>query len=217
VYLSDGGHFENLGIYELVRRRVRFIICSDADADPAFSFGDLGNAIDHCRRDFGVEIEIGAQHSIKAAKLEGFRDAHYAVGTICYPGDKTPGLLLYIKSSLTSDEPSDVLGMKAQDKDFPHDSTVTNQFFDESKFESYRALGQHMMDFLTKESKVAEMVKETQEAEKKNQPAPHAPRDYVVKLYEWARDESKKKEQAKPDLLHLGLGLAATVIDRLRS
>jgi hypothetical protein len=147
VYLSDGGHFENLGIYELVRRRVRLIICSDADADPTFSFGDLGNAIDHCRRDFGVEVKIGAQRTIAAAQREGFRDAHYAVGEIIYPGHSQTGLLLYIKSSLTSDEPSDVLGMKAKDKDFPHDTTL-NQFFNESMFESYRALGEHMSQWL---------------------------------------------------------------------
>jgi hypothetical protein len=151
VYLSDGGHFENLGIYELVRRRVRLIICSDADADPNFSFGDLGNAIDHCRRDLGVEIRIGAQRSIAATEQEGFRNAHYAVGEIIYPGQSQKGLLLYIKSSLTSDEPSDVLGMKAQDRNFPHDTTL-NQFFNESMFESYRALGEHMMDWLIDKS-----------------------------------------------------------------
>jgi hypothetical protein len=157
VYLSDGGHFENLGLYELVRRRVRFIICSDADADPEFSFGDLGNAIDRCRRDFGVEIKIGAQHSIAASKLEGFRDAHYAIGEIFYPGEAVAtGTLLYIKSSLTSDEPSDVLGMKAQDPNFPHDTTL-NQFFSETLFESYRALGQHMMQFILEKSEVGKV------------------------------------------------------------
>ena len=58
VYLSDGGHFENLGIYELVRRRCRFIIACDAGQDGAVTFGDLGNAIEKCRSDFGVDIEI---------------------------------------------------------------------------------------------------------------------------------------------------------------
>jgi Patatin-like phospholipase. len=58
VYVSDGGHFESLGIYELVRRRCQFIIASDADADESMAFGDLGNAIRKCRSDFGVEITI---------------------------------------------------------------------------------------------------------------------------------------------------------------
>jgi hypothetical protein len=147
VYLSDGGHFENLGLYELVRRKVRFIICSDADGDPTFAFQDLGNAIDKCRRDFGVEIHLRAQRDIAAEGGKGFRSGHYAIGEIVYPGQTANGYLLYIKSSLTSDEPSDVLGMKAQDAAFPHDSTA-NQFFNESMFESYRALGQHMLDVI---------------------------------------------------------------------
>ncbi len=145
VYLSDGGHFENLGLYELIRRRVRFIICSDGDADPGFAFGDLGNAIDHCRRDFGVEITISAHHAIAPASDSAFRSAHYALGEIRYPGQTHTGTLLYLKSSLTSDEPADILGMKAQDKAFPHDSTA-NQNFTESMFEAYRALGQHMIE-----------------------------------------------------------------------
>ena len=58
VYLSDGGHFENLGLYELVRRHCRYILVSDATADRHANFLDLGNAIRKCRSDFGVDIEI---------------------------------------------------------------------------------------------------------------------------------------------------------------
>ncbi|HWN40072.1 MAG TPA: hypothetical protein VNP02_16335, partial [Gammaproteobacteria bacterium] len=57
VYLSDGGHFENLGIYELVRRRCRYIIACDAGADERYGFEDLANAIRKCRTDLGVEID----------------------------------------------------------------------------------------------------------------------------------------------------------------
>jgi hypothetical protein len=215
VYLSDGGHFENLGLYELVRRRVRFIICSDADADPSFQFGDLGNAIDHCRRDFGVEITIGAQHSICAAQQEGFRDAHYAIGEICYPGQKEPGILLYIKSSLTNDEPSDVLGMKAQDPKFPHDATL-DQFFNESMFESYRALGQHMMDYLIQASNAEKT------AEQKPWGKPSG--DRVRALFDWARKEiqDQRKPQAAPKkdpdggLMSTCAEFAASVLSQLQ-
>ena len=150
VYLSDGGHFENLGVYELVRRRVRFILCSDADADPDFEFQDLGNAVSACRRDFGVEIKLGAQSSITLSK-EPFREAHFAVGEIIYPGQPQRGFLLYVKSSLTSDEPADVLAMRSEHPDFPHDTTL-NQFFDEQIFESYRALGEHIVTSLIDKS-----------------------------------------------------------------
>jgi Lysophospholipase catalytic domain len=146
VYLSDGGHFENLGLYELVRRKVRFIICSDADSDADFTFGDLGNAVERCRADFGVEIRIKAQLDMKLQKEPPFRIAHYAIGTIDYPGQPS-GILLYLKSSLTNDEPSDVLGKRASDSAFPHDTTA-DQFFEETMFEAYRALGDHMVDVM---------------------------------------------------------------------
>jgi hypothetical protein len=57
VYLSDGGHFDNLAIDELVRRWCKYITACDADADSGMTFGDLGNAIPKCRSDFGVEIK----------------------------------------------------------------------------------------------------------------------------------------------------------------
>jgi hypothetical protein len=160
VYLSDGGHFENLGLYELVRRRIRLIIVSDADADGTYSFSDLGNAIERCRRDFGVHIDLpAAQHMAPVLKdnlseqdQRLYRHHHYCLGTIQYPQapweakeDIALGYILYIKSSLTGDEPPDVLAMRSDYPDFPHDSTG-NQFFNEGLFESYRALGQHMTD-----------------------------------------------------------------------
>ena len=151
VYLSDGGHFENLGIYELVRRNSRFILACDADCDPNSSFENLGNAIEKCRRDFGVEISIRVReikHSQKTKKSK----SHFALGTIQYRGQDEPAWLLYIKPSLTGDEPEDVRAYAATNAAFPHDTTA-NQFFDESQFESYRALGEHIfqaiIDLLT--------------------------------------------------------------------
>src|SRR5262249_2170615 len=60
VYLTDGGHFENLGIFEMVLRRCHIIVVSDAGADPDYRFGDLGNAIRKVRIDLGVPIEFTA-------------------------------------------------------------------------------------------------------------------------------------------------------------
>ena len=61
VYLSDGGHFDNLGVYELVRRHCRYIVACDAGADPAYQFEDLGGMIRKCREDLGVPIEIDVE------------------------------------------------------------------------------------------------------------------------------------------------------------
>ena len=144
VYLSDGGHFDNLGLYELVRRGCRYIIASDAGMDPKFQFEDLGNAIRKCQIDLGVRIEIG---------VEGIRpDAagkslfHCAVGLIHYessPMGGETGYLLYIKPSLNGNEPTDVAQYQAAHPEFPHQPT-SDQWFDESQFESYRRLGRHI-------------------------------------------------------------------------
>lgn len=145
VYLSDGGHFENLGIYELVRRRCRFIIASDAGQDGAITFEDLGNAIEKCRADFGINIEINLDR-LRPSPGSKMSAAHCAIGTIRYdqqnPNDQA-GTLLYIKATLTGDEPADVLRYASAHAAFPHEST-SDQFFDESQFESYRALGYHV-------------------------------------------------------------------------
>jgi hypothetical protein len=145
VYVSDGGHFENLGIYELVRRRCRFIIACDAGEDHGLKFGDLGNAIEKCRSDFGVDIEIDIER-LRIQKDTSKSDWHCAIGTIHYErvdSSLTSGTLVYLKSSLTGDEPTDVQRYAAQYPAFPHQTTA-DQWFSESQFESYRALGQHI-------------------------------------------------------------------------
>lgn len=147
VYLSDGGHFENLGLYELVKRRCRFILASDAGADKSLAFDDLGSAIRKCRSDMGIEIKLKTDR-IFASGTPPFSKWHCAIADICYSGsdpDAKDGTLVYIKSSLTSDEPADVLNYKSQKDDFPHQSTA-DQWFTESQFESYRALGQHIVE-----------------------------------------------------------------------
>lgn len=142
VYLSDGGHFENLGIYELVRRRCRLIVVIDASADGQLDFEDLGNAIRKCATDLHVEIDIDARQIVPQLPDE-FSKAHCVVGDILY--DRTDpqgknGTLLYIKPSLIATEFAEVLNYRKANRDFPHQSTA-DQWFDETQFESYRSLG----------------------------------------------------------------------------
>ena len=143
VYLSDGGHFENLGIYELVRRRCRFIVACDAEDDGQFQFDALGNAIEKCRTDFGVNIKIDVDQ-IRRSREKPEEGRHCAVGSIDYGPGLANGTLLYIKSSLTGDEPTDVKRYRDQNPAFPHQTTL-DQAFDETQFESYRALGEHIV------------------------------------------------------------------------
>jgi hypothetical protein len=144
VYLSDGGHYENLGLWEMVSRRCRDIIVSDAGCDPAYTFDDLGNAVRRIRLDLGIPILFSPIEMTKAG--QGASNPHAALGKILYSvvdgPDAPDGTILYIKATLSGDEPVDVRNFASSDPAFPHDSTA-DQFFDEARFESYRTLGYH--------------------------------------------------------------------------
>jgi Patatin-like phospholipase len=150
VFLSDGGHFDNLGLFEMVLRRCKYIVVCDATADGSYGFGDLGNAVRKIRIDLGIPIELTTKH-IRAQAGES-AGRYCAAGTILYPevdGYANPidyqsrcGRLLYIKPAVYDDCPPDVRNYRSEHNDFPHQSTV-DQFFNESQFESYRALGRH--------------------------------------------------------------------------
>ncbi len=145
LHLSDGNHFENFGLYELVRRHCRYILVSDCGADPEVAFDDLANVLRRVREDFGVEIEIDIAPLRPDAHHRSRQ--HAVVGTIHYNGiaglDK--GTLLYIKPALTGDEPPDVLQYGTRNALFPHESTG-DQFYDEAQWESYRRLGEHAVE-----------------------------------------------------------------------
>ena len=143
VYLSDGGHFENLALYEMVLRRCHRIVVSDAGADPKYIYDDLGNAVRKIRIDLGIPIDITHMGIIPPEEKKPGK--YCAVGRIRYKAvdgeDAEDGLLLYIKPVVYSDEgPRDVLNYKKNSEDFPHESTA-DQWFSESQFESYRRLG----------------------------------------------------------------------------
>jgi len=144
VYLSDGGHYENLGLLEMVSRRCRFIVVSDAGCDPDYTFDDLGNAVRRIRLDLGIPILFPPIEMTKAG--QGTANPHAAIGKVLYSvvdgPDAPDGTILYIKATLSGDEPVDVRNFASSDPEFPHDSTA-NQFFDEARFESYRILGYH--------------------------------------------------------------------------
>jgi hypothetical protein len=150
INLSDGGHFDNLGVYEMVLRRCRHILLSDAGRDPISALGDLGNAIRKIRIDFGISIEFTDKIRIlpKSATEVGL---YCAVAEIRYQdvdGSDVPnGTLIYLKPALTGKGkpvPYDVFSYAKAREDFPHEST-TDQWFDEAQFESYRALGSHLL------------------------------------------------------------------------
>ncbi|HEX6741413.1 MAG TPA: patatin-like phospholipase family protein [Sphingomicrobium sp.] len=154
LYISDGGHIENLGIYQLLERRCGVIFAVDAEADPSWSCGSLLKLERYARIDLGVRIEvpweqIAAQSTTTSRELrEGaakcVHGPHCAVGPIYYQ-DGTVGVLVYVKSSLTGDEKDYLIDYARRNPAFPHEST-SDQFFSEEQFEMYRALGFHMVN-----------------------------------------------------------------------
>ena len=143
LHLSDGSHFENLGLYELIRRHCRYIIVSDCSADPEIAFDDLANTLRCIREDFGVEIDLDVTPLCPTGT--GNRSIQHAVvGIIHYDGlsGSDKGTILYFKPTLTGDEPPDVVQYQTRNRAFPHESTG-DQFYDQAQWESYRRLGEH--------------------------------------------------------------------------
>jgi hypothetical protein len=139
IHLSDGGHFENLGLYELVKRHCRYIIVCDATADPNYQFEDLGKAIEMIRIDFGAKIKIETRSLIPADRTNKISESAWVKGNITY-GNGDEADLIYITTTLIADLPEDIYGYQRRNSAFP-DQGSGDQFFDERQFEAYRELG----------------------------------------------------------------------------
>jgi hypothetical protein len=151
IYLTDGGHIENLGLYELLRRRCRLIFVVDGEADGTMSFAALVNAQRFARIDLGVRVTLpwqgigmrpksddeGAERPAPSSR------SHVAVGTVEY-NEGAKGLIVYVKASMTGDENDYISFYQAKNPAFPHETTG-DQFFSEEQFEAYRALGFHCL------------------------------------------------------------------------
>ncbi|MDQ3064601.1 MAG: patatin-like phospholipase family protein [Acidobacteriota bacterium] len=141
IYLSDGGHFENLGLYEMVLRRCHFIVACDAGADSKFGFFDFGTAIHKIRVDMGIPIQFIKEQTPVLGRNCAIAKIKYSA----VDGRVDDGVLIYIKPTLDGDEPIDIVNYKSVNPDFPHETTA-DQMYSESQFESYRSLGFHMID-----------------------------------------------------------------------
>ena len=149
--ISDGGHFENLAAYELVKRRCRVIIISDGECDPKLQFEGLATLIRMCEVDNLVKkIEIDVR-SIHPESESGWSRSRCAIGKIYYdkydPEKDPDGWLIYLKASMNGHEDTAVMQYKAVHPDFPHETT-DDQFYAEDQFESYRCLGKDITDQL---------------------------------------------------------------------
>ncbi|MBZ9672338.1 patatin-like phospholipase family protein [Mesorhizobium sp. ES1-3] len=165
VYITDGGHIDNIGLYQLLKRRCKLIIVVDAEADAGMNFGAFTDVQRFARIDLGVRIsldwrpvrdaalarDVNRTKIIPADSLLHLR--HFAVGRIMYEKDPVEGILLYVKASVTGDEPDYVLDYERRYPLFPNEPT-SDQFFSEEQMEAYRALGFHAMDRALREKQL---------------------------------------------------------------
>ncbi len=147
--ITDGGHIENLGVYELLRRRCRFIVAVDGEHDPLMNFNALTTLQRLASIDLGVTLDINLEDL--RLRNNGLSRSHFEICRIHYPEDGEYqagiGFLIYLKLSITGNEGEFIGGYRQSEPDFPHHSTL-NQFFTEAQFEAYRSLGEHVGDKL---------------------------------------------------------------------
>ncbi|RVD18427.1 MAG: hypothetical protein EOS73_28600 [Mesorhizobium sp.] len=143
--ISDGGHIENLGVYELLKRRCRFIVAVDGENDPTMTFHALTNLQRLAYIDFGIVLDLNLD-DLRLGEA-GYSRSHFQLCRIFYPQGPNQareiGYLLYTKLSLTGNEGEYLRRYKLDEPAFPHHSTA-DQFFSETQFEAYRSLGEHI-------------------------------------------------------------------------
>jgi hypothetical protein len=136
LYVTDGGHYENLGLVELIRRGCTDVYCFDASGGN--SFAQLGDAIALARSELGVEIAIDPQPLVPKAPRQ-LAETDCVRGTINYPTGES-GTLVYARTVMTAGAPWDVHAYHDADRTFPHNPT-SDQLYTDQKFEAYRVLG----------------------------------------------------------------------------
>lgn len=162
LYTTDGGHYENLALVELLRRRCTEIYCIDGSDDRPPLAGALGEALSLAYEELGVRIVLDAPTDLVAgsadplapteplAALNG-RLARSGVvrGRVLYPAESglvdREGVIYLAKAVLTSDLPYELLSYSAEHPAFPRDSTG-DQWFDSGQFSAYVELGRQLAE-----------------------------------------------------------------------
>jgi len=150
LYVSDGGHYENLGLVEQLRRGCEWVVCIDAAGDKVDTFQTLGGAIAIARSELGVDVRIHPAEAMATIPLDTgakhqpwVKQAH-CMGTIHYPTGEV-GHLLYIKAGVPPDAPWDVRSFAEANAGFPTDPTL-DQLYTAERLEAYRALGEFVTE-----------------------------------------------------------------------
>ena len=170
--VADGGFREFLGVEELIARRCRVVIVSDAGCNNGlYEFGVLADLIRKMRLDHRIDIldldhdrPLDTRRLRRTCELDGKSPQHFVLGRIRYPEKltKTEGgqtdcnepnqeaLLVYVQMSLTGDEDIDIEQFRRTNPNFP-DEPISNQFYSREQVESFRQLGEHIGNLLCRD------------------------------------------------------------------
>jgi hypothetical protein len=185
LYVSDGGHIENLGVYELLRRRCKYIVAIDGEQDERMTFAALTTLQRLAAIDLGVKIDIDLDDL--RLNEQGLSRSHFRFCRITYPTvPEQYGYLLYLKLSLTGNEGEFLRRYRLDEPAFPHHSTA-DQFFSEAQFEAYRSLGEHVGDKLFLRALVGEDLAQAPSAKMPS-----------VQVEDWFRELGKRLLEPLP-------------------
>ncbi|HYX97557.1 MAG TPA: hypothetical protein VE823_21065 [Geodermatophilus sp.] len=138
IHVSDGGHWENLGLVELIRRRCTHMIVVDASVGGRSPLQDIARAAALARSDLGAEVRLDPAATLPSVAT-GRAEEPVAVGSVTYP-DGSMGVIYYARSVLWDGVPMDLAVFREKDHQFPQHPTF-NQLFSGEQFDAYRALG----------------------------------------------------------------------------
>ena len=180
--LTDGGHFENLGLYELIRRRVRLILVCDGSQDADFQFEDLQTALRRIGEDFGAKVMFRPSHPMEDI-IPSLREHTYpralevarrgfAIGDVYYPPDferdghirldATPARLIYLNTTMVMTAcRSSCSATKARIPTFPNSPRAISSSMRTSS-EAYRELGYRIADAMIADIGLHTLLEEIQ-------------------------------------------------------
>ncbi|HWN62505.1 MAG TPA: hypothetical protein VNO25_17755, partial [Streptosporangiaceae bacterium] len=151
--VTDGGHYDNLGLVEALHRapdlKITHLLVLDASGDKADTWFTLGGSIALARSDAETEVVINPMRMIipprsNAPKLgSGQVVRPWANGTFtrqALAGAGRDGTLVVCKLGWWAGAPWDVRAYAAGHPTYPTDSTL-EQVYDSAEFDAYRELG----------------------------------------------------------------------------
>jgi hypothetical protein len=142
IYVTDGGHYDNLGLVELLRKRCEEIWCIDASGDRPGRATALAEAILTASGELGAQVDIDldafAPTPDSPAAAPTVHSTHVS-GRVTY-ADGSTARLTVVKLGICATTPSALKEYRRTDRRFPYHSTL-KQVYRANRFDAYRQLG----------------------------------------------------------------------------